>query len=81
MKERVSTRFSGGREEGDDIQQKGEVQNFGHEWEEPTPLPHLVANLDPPIKNILRSVLDLISVIILKRVREYFLSKKHIYSL
>ena len=42
---------------GSDIQQKGEAQNFGHEWGEPSTVRPLVANPDPPIKNILRSVL------------------------
>ena len=34
-----------------------------------------------PIKDTLRSVLDLITVIILKRMRKYFLSKQQIYSM
>ena len=41
----------------------------------------LVANLDPPIKNTMGSVLGLTTVIILKREREYFLSKQPIYSM
>ena len=52
-----------------DIQEKCEVQNFGQEWGQPSPFPPLAANSDPPIKNTLRSVLGLTTVIILKRVR------------
>ena len=55
---------------GSNIQEKGEVKNFGHKWEEPSPVPPLVANPDLPIKNTLSGVLDLITVIILKRMRE-----------
>ena len=58
---------------GSDIEQKGEVQNFGHEWGEPS----LVEIVIPPQKKILRSVLDLIIVTILKNVRE----KEQIYSM
>ena len=43
--------------------------------------PPLVANLDPRIKNTMGSVLGLTTVIILKREREYFLSKQQIYSM
>ena len=32
---------------GRDIQKKGEVPNFVHEWGEPSPVPPLVANRDP----------------------------------
>ena len=39
----------------------------------------LVGNPNPQIKNTLRSVLGLITVIILKRLREY--SKQQIYSM
>ena len=42
-----------------------------HEWGEPSPVPPLAANPDPPIKSILRSVLGLITVMILKRVRVF----------
>ena len=66
MKERGKTvLFYGGY-----TQQKEEVQSFEHEWGEPSPLPPLVENPDPLIKNTLRSVLYLITVISLKRVRE-----------
>ena len=61
-----------------DIQQNGEVQNFGHEGGAPTVHP-LVRNPDPSIRNTLRSVFDLLTVIILKRVREreyFFQSNK-----
>ena len=51
---------------GSDIEQKREVQKFGHEWGEPSPVSPLVANPDTPIRDTLRSVLDLITVIILK---------------
>ena len=43
---------------------------FWHELRELSPDPLLVANLDPSIKIILRSVVGLITVIILKIVRE-----------
>ena len=66
---------------GGDIQQKEEAQNFGHEREDTFSVPPLVANPDPSIKNTLKSVLCLITVIILKKVREYFLSKLQIYSI
>ena len=45
------------------------------------PVSPSVANPDPPIKNTLESVFGLIIVIILKRVREYFLTKQQIYSM
>ena len=65
---------------GSDIQQKGETQNFGHEWGEPSPVRPLVANPDPPIKNILRSVLGLITVIILKSVKESILFQRNTFT-
>ena len=55
-----------------DIQQKGEVQNFGHELVELSPAPPLVANPDHPVKNALESFLGLITEIILNKVREIF---------
>ena len=55
-----------------DIQQKGEVQNFGHELVELSQAPPLVANPDHPVKNALESFLGLITEIILKKVREIF---------
>ena len=57
-----------------DIQQKVEVQNFGHKWGKLSPVSRLVANPDPPIKN----TLGLITAIILKKMREsiFFHSNK-----
>ena len=62
-----------------DIQQMIDVQNLGHESGELSPVPPLVANLDPPIKNVRRNVLGLITVIILKRLREsiFFQSNRY----
>ena len=59
-----------------DIQQKGKVHNFGHEQGEASPVPALVANPDVTIKSTLRSVLGLITVMILKRVCERVFSFK-----
>ena len=50
-------------------EEKGEDSIFWWGGSEPSPVPPLVANLDP-LKITLRSVLGLITVIILKRVRE-----------
>ena len=58
---------------GSDIQQKSEVRNFGHEWEDPSSVSPLVKNSDLSIKNTLKSVLNLITVITLKRGKESIL--------
>ena len=55
---------------GSDIQQQREAPNYGHEGVG-TPLSPLLVNLDPPIRNTLRSVLSLKT--------EYFLSKQQIH--
>ena len=52
------------------IQQKGEVQNFGHERGQFFPVPPLVTNPDSSIKNTLGIVLGPITAVILKRMRE-----------
>ena len=56
------------------------VQNFGHEWGEPSPVRPLVANPDAPIKNNLRSVLGLITVIILKSAKESILFQRNTFT-
>ena len=48
---------------------------------EPLPVPPLVPNPDPPEKNTLSSELGPITATTLKRVKEYFSSKQHIYSI
>ena len=58
------------------------VQNFGHTVGEPSPVRPLVANPDAPIKNNLRSVLGLDYCNNFEKYeREFFFSKKHIYSM
>ena len=52
-------------------EEKGEDSIFWWRGSEPSPVPPLVANPDPPIKSTLRSVLGLITIIILKRVRVF----------
>ena len=61
-----------------EIQQKGGVQNFEHEWRKPSVVPPDPLLIAPTLRN----VLGLITVIILKRVRErVFFSKQKIYSM
>lgn len=57
---------------GDDIQQKGEIQNFGHaEGGGESPLVSLLMrNFDSLIRNTPRSVFGLLTVVILRRVRK-----------
>ena len=57
---------------GDDIQQKGEIQNFGHaEGGGESPLVSLLMqNFDSLIRNTPRSVFGLLTVAILRRVRK-----------
>ena len=56
------------------------VQNFGHTVGEPSPVRPLVANPDAPIKNNLRSVLGLITVIILKSMKESFFFQRNTFT-
>ena len=64
MKEKGMIQFFG----GGDTQHIGEIQNFGHGEASLPPVPPLGGNPDPPIRNILRSVLGLLAEMILKRV-------------
>ena len=63
--------------DGGDIQQKREAQNFGHDGVAlPTPVPRLVENPDPPIRNTLRRAYwSAYCNDFKKSESEYFLSK------
>ena len=61
------------------IQQKGKVQNFGHERGQFSPVPPLVANPDPSIKNTLGIMFGPITIVIFKRMRKK--TKQQIYSM
>ena len=62
-----------------DIQKNAEVQNFGNEGGEPSPVPLLFTSLDPPWRTPGEYGWSDINVIILKRMGEFFLSKQWIY--
>ena len=66
MKERGKTQFF----DGGDIQQNWEVQRFGREGGAPLLVHPLVGNFVSPISSTLMSLLGLLTVKFLKRVRE-----------